>query len=231
MQLMANLSLYKYWMIVKERRVFLSADGNSGVVVNNVLAVLTDLVPVDHVPPVADVLGPAVLVLEVVGMLPNVKAEDGEHDLIKDALHERIVLVGRADQLELVAGLVDADPDPARSEEGAGSGTSLELLLHLIHGAEGLVDELLQLGRGLRLGGLVGGGHLIPEEGVVVVSATAVTDARSSLEGVGHQVEDGDLILPLGGFVDVCNVRGMVLVMMDLHGGSVAAKSRVGVGK
>ncbi len=228
-----SVSLFynKYWMIVKERRVFLSADGNSGVVVNNILAVLTDLVPVDHVPPVADVLGPAVLVLEVVGMLPNVKAEDGEHDLIKDALHERIVLVGRADQLELVAGLVDADPDPASSEEGARSGTSLEFLLHLIHGAEGLVDELLQLGRGLRLGGLVGGGHLIPEEGVVVVSATAVTNARSGLEGVGHQVEDGDLILPLGGFIDVCNVRGMVLVMMDLHGGSVATKSRVGVEK
>ena len=44
----------------------LSADGNSGVVVDNILAVLTDLVPVDNVPPVADVLGPAVLVLEVV---------------------------------------------------------------------------------------------------------------------------------------------------------------------
>ena len=91
----------------------LSADGNSGVVVDDILAVLTDLVPVDNVPPVADVLGPAVLVLEVVRVLPDIDSKDGEHDLLRDALHERVVLVGSADELELVTGLVDADPDPA----------------------------------------------------------------------------------------------------------------------
>jgi hypothetical protein len=193
-------------------------------VVDHILAVLTDLVPVDNVPPVADILGPAVLVLEVVGMLPNIQSEDGEHNLVSDALHERVVLVGSADELELVSGLVDADPDPAGSEEGTGGSAGLKLLLHLVHGAEGLVDELLQLGRGLGLGGLVGGGHLIPEEGVIVVPTSAVTDGRAGFEGVGHQVEDGDLILALGGLVDIGNVRSVVLVVMDLHGGSVAGR-------
>ena len=198
-------------------------------VVDDILAVLTDLVPVDNVPPVADVLGPAVLVLEVVRVLPDIESKDGEHDLLRDALHEGVVLVGSADELELVTGLVDADPDPAGSEHGTGGGLRLELLLHLVHGAEGLVDELLELGRGLGLGGLVGRGHLIPEEGVVVVSTSAVADGGSGLEGVGHQVEDGDLILALGGLVDVGDVRGVVLVVMDLHGGGVTEKETFGV--
>lgn len=43
--------------------------------------------PVDHVPEGADVLGPAVLVLEVVGVLPHVQAEDGDHGRAGCALH------------------------------------------------------------------------------------------------------------------------------------------------
>lgn len=43
--------------------------------------------PVDHVPEGADVLRPAVLVLEVVGVLPHVEAEDGEHSRAGCAVH------------------------------------------------------------------------------------------------------------------------------------------------
>src|SRR5262249_57384567 len=50
-----------------------------------------DIGPVDHVPPGRDVVRPAVLVFEVVGVLPHVAAEDG---LL--ARHERRVLVGGA---------------------------------------------------------------------------------------------------------------------------------------
>ena len=43
----------------------------------DVVKVFVYLVPVDNTPPVGDVLGAAVLVFEVVGVLPDVDAEDG----------------------------------------------------------------------------------------------------------------------------------------------------------
>src|SRR5690606_5796665 len=54
-----------------------------------------DRVPVDHVPPVGDVLGTAVLILEVVGVLPHVQAQDG-----RLAVHQRAVLGGGGGPLE-----------------------------------------------------------------------------------------------------------------------------------
>src|SRR5579884_4531102 len=53
---------------------------------------LGDLGPVDHVPPGLDVVGPAVLVLEVVGVLPHVDAQQR-----RLALADRVVLVGGRD--------------------------------------------------------------------------------------------------------------------------------------
>src|SRR5262249_41386530 len=64
---------------------------------------------VPDVPPRFDVGGPAVLVLEVVGMLPDV---DAEHGLL--AVHHRVVLVRRALDDELAA-LID-DPRQAAAE-------------------------------------------------------------------------------------------------------------------
>src|SRR6266436_3648609 len=57
---------------------------------------LVDLVPVDGVPPGREVVGTAVLVLEVVGVLPDVVAEDGVA-----ALGDGVVLVGGGDDGEL----------------------------------------------------------------------------------------------------------------------------------
>src|SRR3546814_19710412 len=54
-----------------------------------------DLVPVDHVVERADVVRAAVLVLQVVGVLPHVQAQD-RGVARADALHERAVLVGAA---------------------------------------------------------------------------------------------------------------------------------------
>ena len=50
-----------------------------------------DLVPVDDVPPRGEIVGAAILVVQVVGVFPDVDAEDG---LL--ALHHRVVLVRRA---------------------------------------------------------------------------------------------------------------------------------------
>ena len=62
-------------------------------VLDNVGAVLGNLVPVDDVPPGADVFRSTVLVFQVVSVLPNIQTKDWELDLIADTLHERIVLV------------------------------------------------------------------------------------------------------------------------------------------
>src|ERR1017187_5848224 len=68
-----------------------------------------DLVPVDDVPPRGEVVGAAVVVLQVVGVLPDVVAEDGV-----EAAGERIVLVGGGDDLEFAA--LEDEPAPAGAE-------------------------------------------------------------------------------------------------------------------
>src|SRR5688572_8972800 len=62
---------------------------------------LRHLSPIDHVPPRRDVVRTAVLVFQVVGVLPHVEAK--KHVAWAFALHEGIVLVGRAGDRELRA--------------------------------------------------------------------------------------------------------------------------------
>src|SRR6187200_1138278 len=71
--------------------------------------VLGDGRPADDVPPAVEVLLAAVLVLEVVGVLPDVDAENR-----RIAVHERRVLVRSRDDGEARA-VVD-EPRPARAE-------------------------------------------------------------------------------------------------------------------
>src|SRR3954470_9127550 len=72
---------------------------------------LLDGVPVDDVPPGAEVLGPAVLVRQVVRVLPDVYAEERH---VVPVLHRRAVLIGRGVDGE--AGAVPDEPGPARAE-------------------------------------------------------------------------------------------------------------------
>src|SRR5262249_51770340 len=60
------------------------------------LVALVDVAPVDHLPPRLDVVGPLVLVAQVVSVLPDVAAQER---LL--AGHQRAVLVGRAQHLQL----------------------------------------------------------------------------------------------------------------------------------
>ncbi len=69
-----------------------------------------DLIPVDHVPPGVKVLGAAVLILEIVGVLPNIVA----HDRVQ-TVHKWAVLVGSGDDLEFAI-LVEHEPRPSRAE-------------------------------------------------------------------------------------------------------------------
>src|SRR5271156_6624562 len=69
-----------------------------------------DLVPVDYVPPGGEIFRTAVVVFQVVGVLPDVVAEDGEV-----ALGDGIVLVGSGHDVDVAAGLA-GEPDPAGAE-------------------------------------------------------------------------------------------------------------------
>ena len=72
---------------------------------------LVDGVPVDHVPPGGDVVGAAVLVLQIVGVLPDVDAQDRRLAVPSDGLS----WLGVLSTTELAA-LVDAQPGPAAAE-------------------------------------------------------------------------------------------------------------------
>src|SRR5579863_1988657 len=65
--------------------------------------------PVDHVPPCLDIFGAAVLIFEVVGVLPDVKTEEGFA-----AVHDGIVLIGAG--LDGEFAVAEQEPGPAGAE-------------------------------------------------------------------------------------------------------------------
>ena len=131
--------------------------------VSNLLQPLLSRLPVDNVPDGREVLGLAVLVLEVVCVLPGVNAEDGAE------LADHRVLVGVGLDAD-VAGLhVLHQPGPAGALD-AGEG-GVELALQLLERAVGVVD-LLGESAGWGLAAALGlGCEVLPEESVVDISA------------------------------------------------------------
>src|SRR5699024_10657811 len=105
-----------------------------------------------------------VLVLQVVRVLPDV---DADHRYL--AIGERAVLVRGTNDLQLA--VIDNEPSPAGAE--LASCRLLELFLHLVDRAEGLVDRLGEVA-GWRIGAT--GGHQHPEEAVVGMATTIVAD-------------------------------------------------------
>src|SRR5688572_11131791 len=87
-----------------------------------------DLVPVHDVPPSRHVIRTPILILEVVGVLPDVDAQDR-----RLTLHERRVLIGSPEDGQLSARIL-AEPPPPRSE--LTDGRRLELGLELVERAE-----------------------------------------------------------------------------------------------
>src|SRR4029077_11409480 len=71
---------------------------------------LVDFVPVHYAPPRGEVFGTAVVVFQVIGVLPDVVAEDGIQ-----ALREGIVLIRRGDDLHIAVRL-PGEPGPSGAE-------------------------------------------------------------------------------------------------------------------
>ena len=95
-----------------------------------------DFVPVHNVPPCGNVVGATVLVVEVIGVFPDVNAQDRRAFTIHQTAHQWIVLVGCRTDTEPIA--LDTKPCPATAEACCCSGC--ELLLECIHGTECRID-------------------------------------------------------------------------------------------
>lgn len=69
----------------------LNSDWHSDMLGAVSVVVLDDLVPVDDIPPGVYVVRTSVLVLQVVGVLPNVQAQDWHHVDVGDAAHQWVI--------------------------------------------------------------------------------------------------------------------------------------------
>src|SRR5579872_1408559 len=105
------------------------------------LEALIDFVPIDHVPPRCQIFGAAIIVFQVVGMLPDVVAENWEQ-----ALGDWVVLIRCSDDLYFAAGLA-GKPDPAAAKLfGAGI---VKLGLKILEVAESFLDHVRDRAVGL----------------------------------------------------------------------------------
>ncbi len=146
---------------------------------------------------------------------------------------ERSVLIGCGFDQELAVG--EGEPCPAAAKD-AGS-CLCELLLESGEAAEGGVDAFGELGLGFRA---AADGERLPPEAVVGVAAALV--AHGGADGFGHGAEIGEqrvnglagqLRMCRDGGVEVVDVGGVVLVVVQVHGGrvEVGLESIVGVGQ
>ena len=172
---------------------------------------LRDAVPVDDVPARVEVVRAAVLVLEVVGVLPDVDAEQR-----RLAGRDGVVLIGRRDDGEAV-GVLD-EPGPAGAELVDAGG--LEVGLELVERAELGVDRGGQVAA-RRAAALRA--HELPEERVVEVPAAVVAHDAALVLGDLLEVADDVLDRRVGPLraleraVDPVDVGLVVLVVMDPH--------------
>ena len=143
------------------------------------MVAFVDFFPVDYVPPGLQIFGTAVVVFEIVGVLPDVVAEDGIQ-----ALRDGIVLIWSADNFHF-AFCVASQPDPSAAELAYTGG--VEFFLESFEVAEGLLDYF-----GYGAGGVAStfGLHDVPEHGVVDMASGVVADGASDVVRDGVQVAD-----------------------------------------
>src|SRR4029453_9163938 len=90
--------------------------------------ILRDGVPVYHVPPGFDVVRPAVLILKIIGVLPNIDTKDR-----RVAVHQRAVLVWSRNDFD-VSIFILYQPRPATPKTSCASGS--KFLFEIVEAAE-----------------------------------------------------------------------------------------------
>jgi len=174
---------------------------------------VVDFFPVHNIPPRSQILRPAIVVFQVVGVLPHVIAEDR-----KQALRQRVVLIRRADDLNFAAGLA-GKPYPTTAELLGPS--VVEFGFEVVEIAEGFFyyfsDRTVRFTAGFRL-------HDLPKHGVIHMAAAVVANRSTNIFRHGIQLANKilrALRLQLGIFlqrrIQVLHVRAVMHVMMQLH--------------
>src|SRR5690606_18254512 len=164
----------------KPRRAGASMSRGCEKLLRRRLVHLQDVVPVDEaVDERLEVLWTGVAVIDVVGVLPDVDAEDRRR-----AMDQRVLTVRGLRDLELA--VLDRQPCPARTELGR---TSIdEVGAELVVAAEVAVDCLLQRAR--QAGAAAALLHPLPEVDVVVVLGSVVEEALVLAVGLLHNFLD-----------------------------------------
>ena len=116
-------------------------------------------IPVDHVPECFQIGRALVLVLQIVGMLPDIDTDDRGL-----AIAQRAVLVRGAQHFQL-ATAVDDEPRPTGTE--AGGASRVNLFFQAVETAESRIDRI---GQGARRSGRAARRQEFPEERVVDVA-------------------------------------------------------------
>lgn len=192
-------------------------------------------IPVYDIPKRGDIVGAAVLVEEVVRVLPDVDHEDAAaFDASNGFAHQRAVLVGRRRDREL---FIRGDKKPGPAGTKAGRRGFVKFLLQLCEAAKGRVDSLRKFSMRRRA---VGWCENAPEEDVVAVSAGII--AHAGADRLWNLAEIGDEgVHRLGGQrgmvlqdrVGIIDVGLVVLAVVDLHRARIKVRLEgiVGIGE
>src|SRR5271166_5478188 len=161
------------------------------------------------VDPRSEVVWSAVAVVDVIGMLPHVDAEDR-----LAAMDERVLAVRRLGDLDLA--VLEAEPAPAGAElRNAGLD---EVFLGLVDRPERVLQRLLELAR--HLGSSPSWLHPFPEVDVVVVLTGVIEYGGVLAERPFDDLFEG-LALPLGSLervIPVVDVGQVMLVVVIFQG-------------
>src|SRR5579872_94802 len=174
---------------------------------------LADRFPIDDVPPRVQIVGPFVLVFQIIGVFPDVVA----HDRFESVRHG-VVLVGSTRHRELAIARAD-EPDPTAAEL-LDPGVS-ELFLERFEVPEARGKRVRKrAGRLLRAAGR----HDGPKHRMIDVTSAVVADRGADVFGdraeIAKQRFGGlarKLWVLLDGRIEVLHVRGVMLVVVQRH--------------
>ena len=168
---------------------------------------LGDVIPVDDLEEVVDVLAAVVLVLEVVGVFPDVTNENRRGRLRGLVL----VVFGRRNN-QFVAGSVVAQQPPARAFDATGGGC--EFRFERLEGAEVRLDMVGELAPGFAA---TVGMHVLPEDGVVDVARQMEREGSFDALDVAEVLAVPHPFEGVSGGVRAVDIALMVFVVVEFH--------------